>query len=245
LLTPRRWRRESRSTYTKPPPPTRRVLGRVDRAALAQAARRPVGDRCRDRNRLNGRRSRPLRLEPGRPAGHDRPSGHQPAIDRARPSFSTLEQSKLPESANPKINALSGVEDASAIYPVDGATVRRNALVNKSDTSGIRVYASDTDLPRTLTVDIRSGRYLDRATARFPTVVLGAVAARRLGVSDVASKPQAYIGNRYYRVIGILGSATLDARIDRAALIGLPQAEAEFDADAAPRGSMRVRARAS
>jgi len=149
-------------------------------------------------------------------------------------TFSTAEQAELPETSTPKVNALSGVQDASAIYTVEGATVRRNALVDEANTSGIRVYASDTDLPESLTVDVRSGTYLNRATERFPTVVLGAVAAQRLGISDVTSKPQVYIGTRHYRVIGILDSATLDTGIDRAALLGLPQAAADFEAEATP-----------
>ena len=149
-------------------------------------------------------------------------------------TFSSGEPAELPASAVPKVNALDGVQDASAIYAVQNATVRRNALVDEANTSGIRVYASSPDLPRTLAVELRSGVYLDRATERFPTVVLGAVAARRLGLSDVASSPQVYIGGRYYRVIGILRPATLDADVDRAALIGLPQATADFETKAAP-----------
>jgi putative ABC transport system permease protein len=149
-------------------------------------------------------------------------------------TFSTGEPAELPETATAKINALAGVQDASAIYAVEDATVRRNSLVDQANTSGIRVYASDTDLPRALSVELRSGAYLDEAMERFPTVVLGAVAARRLGITDVSSRPQVYIGSRYYRAIGILDPVTLDQDIDRAALIGLPQASADFDTEPAP-----------
>jgi putative ABC transport system permease protein len=149
-------------------------------------------------------------------------------------TFSTGDPAELPESAGAKVNALAGVQDASAVYAVADATVRRNALVDEANTSGIRVYASDTDLPRALSVELRSGAYLDEAMERFPTVVLGAVAARRLGITDVSSRPQVYIGSRYYRAIGILDPVTLDQDIDRAALIGLPQASADFDTEPAP-----------
>jgi putative ABC transport system permease protein len=148
-------------------------------------------------------------------------------------TFSTGEPAELPESARAKVDALDGVQDASAVYAVGDASVRRNALVDEANTSGIRVYASDTDLPRALSVALRSGAYLDEAMERFPTVVLGAVAARRLGISDVTSGPQVFIGSRYYRVIGILGPATLDEDIDRAALIGFPQASADFETEPA------------
>jgi putative ABC transport system permease protein len=142
--------------------------------------------------------------------------------------FSNAGQAELPATATPKVGALAGVEEASAIYAVENASVRRNALVDEANTSGIRVYASDTDLPDTLTVAMRAGTYLDRATERFPTAVLGTVAARRLGISELTGKPQVFIGSRYYRVIGVLDPATLDADIDRAVLIGRPQASAEF-----------------
>lgn len=79
-----------------------------------------------------------------------------------------------------------------------------------------------------------SGSFLNAATQDFPTVVLGAVAAQRLGLTTVADHPQVWIGDRYYRVVGILGTVTLDSAIDRAALIGLPVAQEQFDADATP-----------
>jgi len=43
-----------------------------------------------------------------------------------------------------------------------------------------------------------------------------------------------WIGDRYYAVVGILAPVTLDSSIDRAALIGLPQARKDWDADATP-----------
>ena len=65
-------------------------------------------------------------------------------------------------------------------------------------------------------------------------MVLGAVAARRLGLSTVAGDPQVYINGRYYSVAGILAPLTLAPGLDRAALIGLPTAKREFGTDANP-----------
>jgi putative ABC transport system permease protein len=126
------------------------------------------------------------------------------------------------------------VQSATSIFAVEGATVRRTSYVDEDNDSGITVYASDTNLPETLSAAMAAGSFLKEATKAFPTVVLGAVAAQRLGVSDVRDRPQVWIGDRYYRVVGILGTVTLDSGIDRAALIGLPEAQARFDADATP-----------
>ena len=61
------------------------------------------------------------------------------------------------------------------------ATVRRNELIDEAETGGIAVAAADAGLLATLGGTMRAGRFLDGATARYPAVVLGAVAAERLG----------------------------------------------------------------
>jgi len=164
-------------------------------------------------------------------------------IDRLGTNLLTVEpgqsfvgggDSQLPVEARPKVAAVDGVQSATSIFAVEGATVRRTSYVDEDNDSGITVYASDTNLPETLSAAMAAGSFLKEATKAFPTVVLGAVAAQRLGVSDVRDRPQVWIGDRYYRVVGILGTVTLDSGIDRAALIGLPEAQARFDADATP-----------
>jgi len=143
-------------------------------------------------------------------------------------------ETELPESATTKIGAIGGVREAAALYAVEGATVRRSDLVPASTTSGITVYAADIDLPGAVSAQLAAGTFLDAATERFPTVVLGSVAARRLGVTDLAGRPQVFLGGRYHRVVGVLEPVTLDAGIDRAALIGLPQALEALGAGATP-----------
>ena len=164
-------------------------------------------------------------------------------IDRLGTNLLTVEpgqsfigggDSQLPVEARAKVAALNGVESASALYTVDGATVRRSSYVDEDSTSGITVFGADANLPPALSASMASGSFLTAATQDFPTVVLGAVAAQRLGLTTVADSPQVWIGDRYYRVVGILGTVTLDSAIDRAALIGLPVAQERFDADATP-----------
>lgn len=142
--------------------------------------------------------------------------------------------STLPVAALPRLRALNGVQEAASLYAVSGATVRRTRFVDPRQTSGITVYGADLDLPRALSATLASGTFLTAATARFPTVVLGSLAAQRLGLSDVSERPMVWIGDRYYAVAGILAPVTLDTAVDRTALIGLPQAQRDWGADASP-----------
>ncbi len=144
------------------------------------------------------------------------------------------DDSELPKTSPARIAALDGVQTAAAVYGVDAATVRRTDLVDPAETSGITVQAADTSLPPTLSAQLASGRFLDAATERFPAVVLGAVAARRLGLSSVEGEPQVWIGERWWTVVGILAPVTLDRGIDRAALIGLPVAQKLFEIERNP-----------
>jgi putative ABC transport system permease protein len=163
-------------------------------------------------------------------------------IDRLGTNLLTLqagqsffgEDSRLPQTARARIGALDGVAETASVYAIGGASVRRNALVDRGETSGLSVQAADLGLARTLSAQLASGRFLNAATERFPTVVLGAIAARRLGLSSVAAQPQVWIGDRYWTVVGILKPVTLDGGIDRAALVGLPVARKLFGIDANP-----------
>jgi putative ABC transport system permease protein len=144
------------------------------------------------------------------------------------------EQSELPQTAQAGLASMPGVQSTAATYVVAGETVRRSALVDERNTSGIAVQATDRRLPSALRTTMASGHFMTAAEARYPTVVLGSVAARRLGIPDLQATPQVYIGDRYYTVVGILDDVPLDSGIDRSALIGLPVAQELFDTDANP-----------
>lgn len=144
------------------------------------------------------------------------------------------DEAELPRSAQARLAATRGVEGTAATYVVEGESVRRNALVDENNTSGIAVLAADRRLPSALRASIGAGRFLTASDAIYPTVVLGSIAARRLGIPDLAAAPQVYIADRYFTVVGILGTVPLDTSIDRAALIGLPAAQRLFDTEANP-----------
>jgi putative ABC transport system permease protein len=143
------------------------------------------------------------------------------------------DSSTLPEVATGMIGRIAPVEDVSGVEAVQ-ANVRRSDLIPAEETGGISVLAADRSLVATLRGRLVSGRGLDAATEGYPTVVLGAVAARRLGIESVANSPLVYLGGRWFSVIGILGTLPLSPEIDRAALIGLPIARELFGATGSP-----------
>jgi putative ABC transport system permease protein len=150
--------------------------------------------------------------------------------------------SQLPEEAVPAVGHLDDVERASGVTTVSEVTVRRSPYIPEEETGGIAVEAADTNVLSTLDGTMARGRFLDSATERFPAVVLGSVAAERLGLSDAAPGSQIYIGGRWFTVIGILDPLPLAEEIERAALIGYPASESLFDAD---RNASRIYVRAN
>jgi putative ABC transport system permease protein len=68
-----------------------------------------------------------------------------------------------------------------------------------------------------------TGRFLDATSERYPTVVLGAVAAQRLGVTQPGER--IWLGGQWFQVIGVMKSLDLAQDIDRSALVGAPVAQ--------------------
>jgi putative ABC transport system permease protein len=142
--------------------------------------------------------------------------------------------SQLPEESVRAVGHLDQVDHASGVTPVANATVRRTPFIPAEETGGIAVEAADVNLLSTLEGTVAAGRFLDSAAERFPTVVLGSVAAERLGVTEAEVGDQVYIGGRWFTVIGILDPMPLAEDIERAALIGYPVAAELFDTDRNP-----------
>ncbi|MFG1993887.1 ABC transporter permease [Actinoplanes sp. NPDC048988] len=138
----------------------------------------------------------------------------------------------LPESAVEMVRRIGPVTGASAVANTHAA-VRRN---ERTASSGLTALAARLDLPATIQARIRSGAWLTAATERFPAVVLGSVAAARLGVTDLprGAAPQVVIGDRRFTVVGILGPTPLTPDIDRSVLVGWPAAKSELGFDGHP-----------
>lgn len=139
----------------------------------------------------------------------------------------------LPIEAPDMVGRVGPVEAVSAVSQLDVA-VRRSDRIDEAETSGIALRPARTDLLATLAGTMRAGRFLDAATAQGPAVVLGAIAAQRLGVDLEAGPVRVDIGGEPFTVIGVLEELPLAPELDRAALIGWPVAEASFAFDGAP-----------
>jgi putative ABC transport system permease protein len=143
------------------------------------------------------------------------------------------EDTKLPDDAIGMIRRIRPVQAASVATVLD-ATVRRTDLIDRGETGGLSVQAADRSLLETLGGTMRLGRFLDAATERYPTVVLGSKAAERLGVSDLDADVQVFIAGRWFTVIGILDELPLAPEIDRSVLIGREAADRWLGADISP-----------
>lgn len=130
----------------------------------------------------------------------------------------------LPGTAVGMVRRIPPVQAVSAVGLVPGTIVRRTAAVPSTDNGGLVVVAADPTLPATLGTDLLSGAFLNAATDRYPAVVLGAAAARSLGIAHAGPGVQVYLANRYFTVVGILAPVAIAPEIDDTAMIGFPAA---------------------
>jgi putative ABC transport system permease protein len=143
------------------------------------------------------------------------------------------ESTTLPETARATADRIGPVT-ASAGFTSVSATVRRNDLIDEDVTGGIRVAAADLGVLDAVSGELTDGRFLDGASSQLPTVVLGADAAERLGITDVDDGVRVWLGDEWFVVIGILEPTPLAPDLDSSALIGYPVAAELFDTTTSP-----------
>ena len=134
----------------------------------------------------------------------------------------------LPSTANAMIEHMGAVQRDSAVYQVSNANVLRSPYVPSEQTGGIGVDATDPGLLAAVGGELAAGQFLNRANSNFPTVVLGAQAAKTLQITSVAGHIQVFLGGTWFNVIGVLKPVILDPGLDSTAFIGLPIAERLF-----------------
>jgi len=135
------------------------------------------------------------------------------------------EQASLPDEAVGMISRIGPVRRVSAAGEVPGAKVYRSDEIPEGESGGISVLAAGLDLPGTVGAAVADGVWLNAATARHPAVVLGARAARRLGIGSAGPDVRIRLGGEWFTVIGVLAPAPLAPELDSAALVGWPAAE--------------------
>ncbi|WP_425322717.1 ABC transporter permease [Actinoplanes ianthinogenes] len=136
------------------------------------------------------------------------------------------EDATLPDEALSMIKRIGPVTAATAVGKVLNNPVYRTDRIPPGETGGLSLLAARLDLLPTVGGTLAEGTWLNAATAKFPAVVLGATAARRLG--DV---PAVYIGGRWYRVVGVLKPVLLAGELDNAVLIGWDAAKSYLSFD--------------
>jgi putative ABC transport system permease protein len=114
------------------------------------------------------------------------------------------------------------------------AHVYRSDRIPEGRTGGISVQAVDLDMLDVLGGSLADGVWLDEARASYPTVVLGSVAAERLGVREVSGVQPVWLGERWFTVIGILKTFELAPDLDRSVFIGHGAAETYLDHENLP-----------
>ncbi|SDL21041.1 ABC transporter permease [Nonomuraea jiangxiensis] len=134
----------------------------------------------------------------------------------------------LPATATTTIGHTEGVEAVAPTAELAGVGVYRSDKIPPQITGGLSVRAADSSLVSTLGADMLAGTYLNEATSRYPTTVLGHTAAETLGITDLSGAPRVWLGGRWYTVIGILRPIELASEINRSALIGFPVAARDF-----------------
>ncbi|MEV4535672.1 FtsX-like permease family protein [Asanoa sp. NPDC049518] len=140
------------------------------------------------------------------------------------------EPATLPLDAPAMVGRIGPVTSVSATGRVS-AKVYRTDRIPEAQSGSIAVVASYLDLPGTVGAVMARGVWLNEATARYPAVVLGGVAADRLGA--VTGQP-VWLGDTWFTVVGVLAPVPLAPELDTSALVGWPAATADLGFDGHP-----------
>lgn len=144
------------------------------------------------------------------------------------------ETAVLPAESVDMVARIGPVTSVSAVGAVDDAFVYRTDHIDEAKTNGITTLAARPDLLDAVSGQVASGRWLDDALADFPTVVLGATTAERLGITQTDGSVAVWLGEAWFTVVGVLAPAPLAPELDAAALVGWPIAEELLGYDGAP-----------
>jgi putative ABC transport system permease protein len=140
---------------------------------------------------------------------------------------------ELPRAAPAMIGRIAAVTSVQATGTVN-VDVYRSPHIPAIDTNALSVQAATLGLPRTVGTSIATGQYLNAATANEPVAVLGAAAARRLGIDRIWPDERVWLNGMWFYVTGILKPATLAPAIDGSVLVGFPAAEKYLGFDGHP-----------
>ena len=139
-------------------------------------------------------------------------------------------QVSIPKDASIMISRIPPVFEVATVGRVPGG-VFRNDLIDDGRTQGITIAAADLNLIKVQRGNLNAGVFLTEATSKFPVVVLGAVAAERLGIANLHMQQRIWVGEQWFTIVGVLDRLPLAADLDRAAIIGYEAAQRFLDHD--------------
>lgn len=149
-------------------------------------------------------------------------------IDRLGTNLLTVEPGQgltgqaamLPLAAPARIGHLGEVERVADTGLVKDAKVYRSSMIPISNSGGLQVRAASLGLLSVLDTGVARGAWLNAGTAREPVAVLGAGAARQLGIDRIDPDARIWLGGRWFNVAGVLAPSPLAPGIDTSALVG-------------------------
>ena len=133
----------------------------------------------------------------------------------------------LVETAEAMVSRIGPVESVAAVGSVE-ANVFRTDLVPTTRSGGLSVKVASPTLLDTLGGSMAEGRFLDDSGSALPVVVVGSVAADRLGIAGFDGSAMLWVEDRWFGVLGVMDSLELAGDLDRSVLMTEATATAIF-----------------
>lgn len=124
----------------------------------------------------------------------------------------------LVETAEDMVSRIGPVESVAAVGSVE-ANVYRTDLVPSTRSGGLSVKVASSTLLDTVGGSMAEGRFLSGSPDPLPVVVVGSVAADRLGIVDFDGSAMLWVEDQWFGVIGIMDSLELAGELDRSVLM--------------------------
>ena len=139
----------------------------------------------------------------------------------------------LTETAEEMVSRIGPTESVATVGSVD-ANVFRTDLVPSTRSGGLSVKVASSALLETLGGEMAEGRFLNDTSDPLPVVVVGSVAAERLGIAEFEGSASLWVEDQWFGVIGIMEPVELAADLDRSVLMTEATAEALFEYEGIP-----------